>query len=161
MFHSVASKLGPRRSCTRILQSPHLYHPLSLCPCDTLLSPPSAIVGPPTDLTGFLLLPGWGSWRKDQPLRVSSQEQPLSRPGFPTLASAPPFSQGRPALPTHFYCASEGDFPKRKSGPIPSRLIFSVAPHYLQEKIQVIQGVDCPWLTSQTPLPRPNLQPHL
>lgn len=38
---------------------------------------------------------------------------------------------------------------------------LSVIPHYLQQKSQVIQGLDCPWLTSQTPLPSPNLQPHL
>lgn len=136
--------------------------PPSLC---ALATPSSPLPGPlwshPLTSPAFCFSPGWGSWRKAQPLRVSSQEQFVSRPGFPTLTLAHPLSRGCPALPAHFCGASEGHSPKCKPGPIPSSLIFSGAPYYLQEKIQVIQGVDGPWLTSQALLPRPNLQPPL
>lgn len=64
--------LGPGDHAQGSCRAP-AFTTLSPCPCNTLLSPPRATVGPPTDLTGFLLLPGWGSWRKVQPLSVSSQ----------------------------------------------------------------------------------------
>lgn len=50
----------------------------------------------------------------------------------------------------------EVTFQSASLAPSLHQFIFSVAPHH-----QVIQGVDCPRLTYQAPLPRPNFQPLL
>lgn len=64
----VRAQVGMDKCLTESLPCTVLPVPLYLLPL-----PSRTIVGPPTDLTGFLLLPNAGSMRKNQPLSVSSR----------------------------------------------------------------------------------------
>lgn len=122
--------------------------------------PCSTIAGPPTDLACFLLLPNGGSTSEDQPLSVSSRSS-LST-GQASLLSPllRIFSRG---CPCSQLCSSKSisiTQPEEtfKSINLVLSLHYSCTLHYLQEKIQ---GVGCPWLTSQAALSSLNLQSHI
>lgn len=135
----VWAQVGMHKCLTESLPFTVLSVPLYLLPL-----PSRAIVGPPTDLTGFLLLPNAGSMRKNQPLSVSSRIR---------------LSPGQARLPSSGLCSGFSPMDAFAPSPAPPNLslscnwrrlskvqiwshhftspILSMAPHCIQEKIQV------------------------
>ena len=135
----------------RVPQSPQ---GTSLSPCIPC-SPLQCHGDAPSDLTGFLFLPGGGVGGKD-PLR-SILSPGLASLLWPTLRiSLSPFcSQPCPSTSS---LATGGEFRKCKSDSTASLILHCPLP---TGEEPVIQGLDCHWLTSQAPLSSPKVQPHL